>query len=173
VTRALADTSVFVALEQGRPRRRRIPDEILISVVTIGELQLGVLMADDAVVRAVRLKTLTYVESTFEPVPVDGAAAREWARLVAQCKRRRRRVPVNDLWIAATAIVRKLARTDAGRRLRWDSRALRPETLKRARPYRPCLVARGGQRGRTGCRSHNRREGVFAPIASYQPGRLP
>jgi len=109
VTRALADTSVFVALEQDRPRRRKVPDEILVSVVTVGELQLGVLMADADATRAVRLKTLSYVESTFEPVPVDAAAAREWARLVAHCRRARRRVPVNDLWIAATAIVRDLA----------------------------------------------------------------
>lgn len=109
MTRALAETSVFVALEQGRPRRRKLPDEVLVSVVTVGELQLGVLMADDAETRALRLRTLTYVESTFEPVPVDGAAAREWARLVAHCRRARRRVPVHDLWIAATSIVRKLA----------------------------------------------------------------
>lgn len=109
MTRALADTSVFVAVEQGRPRRRKVPDAILVSVVTVGELQLGVLMADDATTRAVRLRTLTYVESTFEPVPVDTAAAREWARLVAHCRRVHRRVPVNDLWIAATAIVRDLS----------------------------------------------------------------
>lgn len=59
MTRALADTSGFVTLEQGRPRRRKIPDEILVSVVTVGELQLGVLLADDAATRAMRLKTLT------------------------------------------------------------------------------------------------------------------
>lgn len=108
-TRALADTSVFVALEQARPPRRKVPDDVLVSVVTVAELQLGVLMADDAVKRGVRLKTLTYVESTFEPVPIDVAAAREWARLVAHCRRARRRVPINDLWIASTAIVRDLA----------------------------------------------------------------
>ena len=109
MTRALADTSVFVALEQNRPRRRKLPDEVLVSVVTVAELQLGVLMADDGVNRALRLKTLTYVESTFEPVPIDTVAAREWARLVAHCRRARRRVPVNDLWIAATAMARDLA----------------------------------------------------------------
>lgn len=108
MTRALADTSVFVALEQDRSRRRKVPEEILVSVVTVGELQLGVLMADTTT-RALRLRTLTYVESTFEPIPIDAAAAHEWARLVAQCRRARRRVPVNDLWIAATAIVRDLA----------------------------------------------------------------
>ena len=109
MTRALADTSVFVALEQDRPNRRKIPDEIVVSVVTVAELQLGVLMANDGATRAQRLKTLTYVESTFEAVPIDTAAAREWARLVAHCRRVRRRVPVNDLWIAAIAIVRNLA----------------------------------------------------------------
>ena len=107
--KALADTSVFVALEQDRPRRRKVPDEVLVSVVTVAELQLGVLMAADPVTRAARLKTLTFVESTFEPVPIDAPAAREWARLVAHIRRARRRVPVNDLWIAATATVRNLA----------------------------------------------------------------
>jgi predicted nucleic acid-binding protein len=107
VTRALADTSVFVAIEQGRPRRRAMPDEIVVSVVTVGELQLGVLLADSAT-RAVRLRTLSYVEATFEPLPIDAATAREWARLVAHCRRTRRRVPLNDLWIAATAIARDL-----------------------------------------------------------------
>ena len=63
-------------------------------------------MADDAARRAVRLKALTYVEATFEPVPIDAIAAREWARLVSDCRRARRRVPVNDLWIAASAIAR-------------------------------------------------------------------
>jgi predicted nucleic acid-binding protein len=109
VTRALADTSVFVTVEQDRPRRRTVPDEILVSVVTVGELQLGVLMAADGATRAMRLKTLTYVESTFEPVPIDATAAREWARLVAHCRRKRQRVPVNDLWIAATAIAHDLS----------------------------------------------------------------
>lgn len=105
MSRALADTSVFVAVEHDRPRRRRIPDEILISVVTVAELQLGVLMAGDMATRSVRLRTLSYVESTFEPVPIGAETAREWARLVASCRRLRRRVPVNDLWIAATALV--------------------------------------------------------------------
>lgn len=108
MTRALADTSVFVALEHDRPRRHKVPEEVQVSVVTVAELQLGVLMADDAATRATRLKTLTYVEATFEPVPVDAMAAREWARLVAHCRLARRRVPVNDLWIAASAIARDM-----------------------------------------------------------------
>jgi len=44
VTRAIADTSVFIAREAGRPLEE-LPDEIAVSVVTAAELELGVLRA--------------------------------------------------------------------------------------------------------------------------------
>lgn len=40
MTRGLLDTSVFIAREQARPLAA-LPDEISISVVTLGELELG------------------------------------------------------------------------------------------------------------------------------------
>ncbi len=49
----LLDTSVFIAREDGS-ELGELPDRVAISVVTIGELQLGVLSAADDGVRARR-----------------------------------------------------------------------------------------------------------------------
>ena len=44
----LADTTVFIAHESGRPLRAdALPDRLAISVITIGELRAGVLAAVD------------------------------------------------------------------------------------------------------------------------------
>ena len=63
-----------------------------ISVVTLAELTVGVLMADDSV-RPDRLATLSAVESTWDPLPVDAEVARAFARIVADLRIRRRRIP--------------------------------------------------------------------------------
>lgn len=103
--RALLDTSFFVATETGRSLGE-MPDveQTDISVVTLAELTLGVLIADD-VQRPARLATLAAVESTWDPLPVEPDVARAFARLVADLRRRGRRVPVLDALIAATALV--------------------------------------------------------------------
>lgn len=75
--------------------------------MTIAELQAGVLVSADVDVRARRLATL---ESTtdIEVLPIDGAVAAEWARLRVLLAQTGRRVNVNDLWIAATAVAHGL-----------------------------------------------------------------
>ena len=105
----LADTSVFIAREQERPFRDAAVDALFVSVITVAELSLGVMMADDLELRSKRLSTLAFVQSTFEPLPVDEAAAQAWAGIVAALRRLGRRAPVNDSWIAAIAISRDLA----------------------------------------------------------------
>ncbi len=102
--KALLDTSFFVATESGRPLGE-LPDvdETEVSVVTVAELTIGVLRADEQT-RATRLATLSAVESTWEPLPVDVEVARVFARLVADLRSRGRRVPVLDALIAATAV---------------------------------------------------------------------
>jgi predicted nucleic acid-binding protein len=102
---ALADTSVFIAREQGRTLAAPPPDDIAVSVVTVGELQLGVLMAVEVDRRALRLATLRLAEQ-LEPIPVDESVAQAWATLVARLRTAGRRMPVNDSWIAATALAR-------------------------------------------------------------------
>lgn len=103
-TRGLADTSVFVAGEAGRPLRAdALPDELAVSVVTVGELRAGVLVATGSQERARRLRTLTRVLA-LDPVPVDTAVAEAWADLRLFLRDHGRRMPVNDSWIAATAL---------------------------------------------------------------------
>jgi predicted nucleic acid-binding protein len=103
VARGLADTSVFIARESGRPLDSgRLPDLLAVSIITIGELEAGVLIAADVVTRARRLATLTAARS-LQPLPVDESVASAWAELRALLRDSGRRMPLNDSWIAATA----------------------------------------------------------------------
>ncbi|MBK5221765.1 MAG: PIN domain-containing protein [Acidimicrobiia bacterium] len=104
MSRGLADTSVFIAREGNRPLvAGRLPSELAVSAVTIGELRAGVLAATDVSTRDRRLATLT-AALRLDPVPVDDAVAAAWARLRVVLRDARQRMPVNDSWIAATAI---------------------------------------------------------------------
>lgn len=95
---------MFIARESGRPLDRdALPDEISVSVVTIGELRAGVLAADDLETRDRRLATLTEA-LMMEPVPIDGRVAESWATLRIRLRDTGQRMPVNDSWIAATAM---------------------------------------------------------------------
>ncbi|MDX6589519.1 MAG: hypothetical protein QOI84_793 [Solirubrobacterales bacterium] len=100
----LLDTSVFIAREGGRALRE-LPDRVAISVVTIGELQLGVLNAADDEVRARRADTLSLARAA-DPIPVSEAIMVTWARLVADCRAGgiQRAVKLTDSLIAATAV---------------------------------------------------------------------
>ncbi|WP_142053156.1 type II toxin-antitoxin system VapC family toxin [Pseudonocardia kunmingensis] len=104
----MLDTSVFIAAESGRPLdESRIPEESAVSVVTVAELQAGVLAASDVDVRARRLLTLDAL-GDIELIDVDESAARTWARMRVHLAESGRRVSVNDLWIAAVAASRGL-----------------------------------------------------------------
>ena len=106
--RALLDTSFFVATESGRPLgEMEGVTETEVSVVTLAELTLGVLMANDDD-RPARVATLSAVESTWDPLPVDAEVARQFARLAAALRADRRRVPILDVLVAATAIAERI-----------------------------------------------------------------
>jgi predicted nucleic acid-binding protein len=106
--RGLLDTSVFIASESGRGLvESNLPAEGALSVVTLAELRAGVLAAADSDVRARRLGTLE-ATSDIELLAVDAAVAGEWARLRVHLAETGRRVGVNDLWIAATAVAHRL-----------------------------------------------------------------
>ncbi len=106
--RALLDTSFFVATESGRPlaEMERVT-ETEVSVVTLAELTVGVLMAGDDD-RPARVATLSAVESTWDPLPVNAEVARQFARIVAALRAGGRRVPILDALVAATAIVEQI-----------------------------------------------------------------
>jgi predicted nucleic acid-binding protein len=104
VSRGLADTSLFIARESGRPLDAdALPDELAVSIVTIGELRAGVLVADSVETRDRRLRTLT-AALELDPFPIDDAVAAQWARLRVLLHDSGQRMPVNDSWIAATAM---------------------------------------------------------------------
>jgi predicted nucleic acid-binding protein len=103
--KAIADTSLFIARESGRPLGKYSQDrEIAVSVVTIAELEMGVLAAAEPRVRAARLQTLRDVER-ISALPVDRVVASAFATLVVEMRAAGRgRLGVQDAWIAATAI---------------------------------------------------------------------
>lgn len=104
MTRGLADTSLFIASEAGRPVVTEVvPDSLAVSVVTMAELRAGVLAAGDLATRARRLTTLSFLEG-LDVIPVDASVAEAWAVLRVALRDAGRRLRVNDAWIAATAI---------------------------------------------------------------------
>jgi predicted nucleic acid-binding protein len=103
VTRAVADTSVFIAREAGRPLGE-LPDEIAVSVITAAELELGVLRARDAATRATRLATLSRVRAAYPLLAIDDPIASCFARLADEELTAGRRLRRHDCWIAATAL---------------------------------------------------------------------
>lgn len=104
MSQGLADTSVFIARESGRRLDdSSMPDELAVSIVTVGELRAGVLAANDVRVRERRLTTLT-AALELDPVPVDDDVAAQWAKLRVLLRDMERRMPINDSWIAATAM---------------------------------------------------------------------
>ena len=100
----LLDTSVFIAREDGRPLGA-LPERVVVSVVTIGELQLGVLGAKGVDIRARRADTLALARAA-DPLPISEAVMGTWARLVADCRKAgiQRAIKLTDSLIAATAI---------------------------------------------------------------------
>jgi predicted nucleic acid-binding protein len=104
VEAGLLDTSVFIARESGRALRK-LPQRVALSVITIGELQLGVLNATDAATRSRRADTLALARAA-DPIPITEAVMVTWARLVADCRAAgvHRTVKLTDALIAATAI---------------------------------------------------------------------
>lgn len=98
--RALLDTSVLIANDIAP-----IPGVLAISVVSLAELQFGVLVAKSTAVRAERLRRLSLLQTHFDALPVDEAVAISYGRLAAAAvdagRQPRRRAM--DLLIAATA----------------------------------------------------------------------
>jgi predicted nucleic acid-binding protein len=103
LSRAIADTSAFIAQETGR-ELDELPTEIAVSVITAAELELGVLRATDPAIRATRLSTLSRVQSTYSLLPIDPETASCFARIAAAERDRGRRPRRHDTWIAATAM---------------------------------------------------------------------
>jgi len=97
---SVLDTSILIA-ESPAP----VAGDIAISIVSIAELQFGVLIAPDDERRAHRLARLSAILSSFEPLPVDAAVASSYGELAAATHQAGRKATARslDLMIAATA----------------------------------------------------------------------
>jgi predicted nucleic acid-binding protein len=103
LSKAVADTSIFIAQEAGR-ELGDLPEKIAVSVITVAELELGVLRATNPEARAQRLSTLSRVQSTYLMLPVGPEIASCFARIAAAERSAGRRLRRHDTWIAATAM---------------------------------------------------------------------
>jgi predicted nucleic acid-binding protein len=97
------DTSIIAALRLFDPSG--LPDTMLITAVTLGELSFGPHATDDPVKRAGRVAVLQHAEATFDPLPYDQGAARLYGQICAAVRAagRQPRGRSSDLQIAATA----------------------------------------------------------------------
>ncbi|MHB8507258.1 MAG: PIN domain-containing protein [Candidatus Dormibacteria bacterium] len=103
--KVLLDTSVFIARETGR-ELNALPEtaETAVSVLTVAELRVGVLLAEDHQLRRRRLATLEAAMRDHEPLPVDEMVAEQFAALVAELRMAGKNPRVLDTLIAATAL---------------------------------------------------------------------
>jgi predicted nucleic acid-binding protein len=106
--RGLLDTSTVVLL--GRLFVGDLPEEPLISAVTLAELSVGPLVATSRKERAGRQAVLQQAEADFEPLSFDADAARAFGRVAASLRAAGRKVQARsyDAMIAATAIANGL-----------------------------------------------------------------
>jgi predicted nucleic acid-binding protein len=93
---SLIDTSVLA----GASSIEGLETNWAVSVVTVGELEAGVLIAQDEATRARRVALLAAVLSEAPSLPIDRHVAARYGELRAGSGR----CPSNDLWIAATAL---------------------------------------------------------------------
>ena len=105
VARGMLDTSTVILL--GRLVDPAVlPEESVISAVTLAELSVGPHVARTSRERAARQAHLQQAESDFEPVPFDAAAARAFGAVAASLRSAGRKPAARayDALIAASAI---------------------------------------------------------------------
>jgi len=100
----LVDTNVLIELVRLDPND--LPDEIVISAVSLAEISAGPHRTTDVAERARRTSVLQHVEATFEPLPFDAAAARAFGQVSAAVLAvgRKTRSRLADLMIASVAV---------------------------------------------------------------------
>lgn len=105
----LLDTSTLILLPRLRDASR-LPDQPMISAITLAELSVGPLVATTEADRAARLAHLQQAEADFDPLPFDADAARAFGQVVAALRRAGRKPAARtyDAMIAATALANGL-----------------------------------------------------------------
>lgn len=97
---ALLDTSVVIA---SRRRAEELPPSAAISVVTIGELHAGVLLARSEETAQLRRRRMHAIRAAFAPIPVDEEVAEHYGDVLAVARRLGRTAKATGVLIIATA----------------------------------------------------------------------
>ena len=107
--RGILDTSTVIILSQ-LDDPTLLPDEPLITVITLAELTVGPLVATSDRERAARQAHLQQAEADFDALPFDASAARAFGRVAASLRQSGRKTTARpyDAMIAATALAHAL-----------------------------------------------------------------
>jgi predicted nucleic acid-binding protein len=101
VSGALLDTSLLIAHDE--EGALELPETAAISVITLGELRAGVLIAHDDRLADARRRRLAAVSAAFAALVVDEAVAERYGDVLVVARSQRRAVKATDLLIIATA----------------------------------------------------------------------
>jgi predicted nucleic acid-binding protein len=107
-SRGVLDTSTVLVL--GALSEDDLPDDCLITTVTLAELSVGPLVATTDSERAARQAHLQQAEADFDPIPFDAAAARAFGQVAADLRSAGRKPAARayDALLAATALAHGL-----------------------------------------------------------------
>lgn len=105
----LLDTNAVILLPRLRDPEA-LPEQPLITTITLAELAVGPLVARDEIEREARQAHLQQAEADFEPLAFDAAAARAFGRVAASLRRAGRTPAARafDAMIAAIALANDL-----------------------------------------------------------------
>lgn len=108
-TQGLLDTSTLILLTRLNDPAV-LPEEPLISAITLAELSVGPLVTASDEQRAARQAHVQQAETDFEPLPFDAEAARAFGQVAASLRRSGRKAAARayDAMIAAVAITNEL-----------------------------------------------------------------
>jgi tRNA(fMet)-specific endonuclease VapC len=107
--RGLLDTNTIILLPQLEDPRV-LPDEPVMSAITLAELSVGPLIAATDAEQESRQAHVQQAEADFDPLPFDAAAARAFGRVAASLRRAGRKADARayDAMLAAVAIANDL-----------------------------------------------------------------
>ena len=107
--RGLLDTNTVILLPR-LTNPSALPEEPLISAITLAELSVGPLVARSETEQAARQAQVQQAEADFDPLPFDRSAARAFGRVAASLRRAGRKPTARayDAMIAAVALAHDL-----------------------------------------------------------------
>lgn len=110
--RFLLDTNLLSETMRVRPdpgvtawMRSQVADELVVSVLSLGEIRRGVILRAPGRRKEMLRKWLAEdIPQDYTALPVDEAIALEWGRLTAEARAKGRPIPETDALLVATAL---------------------------------------------------------------------